>query len=482
MARARVARASTSASKGSALTPAQSRSINRAFDLAASPSSTTIAQTSSSSRNKKRSRTTIESSTENEGEDEYDMAIGPSGTSNSRNDATTENGWQGGGGGFLPEGEEADQVNGATATTGGGFIVEDDDRAASTISPYYGGGGGGGFIAEDSEMVDAGGGGFLPEPEDVPPLGGGFVPEDDDEGISELPDLPDLPSLSNSNDTTLPPPKYSTNLIPLRSIPVAIASLNLPASEKDLVDLFSDVAVPNEEGVECVAKERFVEVCKAFMAGMDDEDEDKSPASDDEDDYEGDAYEDRDESVKPSRRRSNRRSTRANYVQDDEPLAPLPEDFAPEDDDDDDDEESDFEDLNGSASKGKVTASAKQSKGKGKARTTKAEKRDPNRELSKQKVEEALDTFELFFEGSVDKRPLKDRAIAMHDLERVARLLNEDLPEDDVSAPACRDGGSYSLTLGSVRCLQIREMWDYAASTRGVVDLEAFARVLAQAL
>ncbi|SGY76811.1 BQ5605_C005g03518 [Microbotryum silenes-dioicae] len=460
MARPRVARASTSASKGSALTPAQSRSINRAFDLAASFSSTRTAQSGISSRTKKRSRTTIASSTEDEGEDEYDMAIDPSGTSNSRNDAIAENGWQGGGGGFLPEGEEVDQVNGETPTTGGGFIVEDNDRAASTISPYVGGGGGGGgFKAEDREMVDAGGGGFLPEPEDVLLLGGGFVPEDDDEGIPELPDLPDLPSLSNSNDTTLPSYKDSTNLIPLRSIPVAIASLNLPASENDLMDLFSDVAVPNEEGVECVARERFVEVCEALMAGMDDEDEDEPPASDDEDDDEGDAYEDRDEFVKPSRRRSNRRSTRANYVQDDEPIAPLPEDCALEDDDDDDDEESDFEDLNGSASKGKVTASAKKSKGKGKARTTRAEKRDPNRDLSKQEVEEALDTFELFFEGSVDKRPLKDRAIAMHDLERVARLLNEDLPEDD-----------------------IREMWDYAASTRGVVDLEAFARVIAQAL
>lgn len=309
-------------------------------------------------------------------------------------------------GGFIPDDEQFNFVE----APGGGFLLVDDNNNPLVDSTTTGGG----FLPEFE-----GGGGFLPEPGADYATEGGFLPE-----------LP-IPSLDfNSNAGTgggaptrsspSPPPPQSR--IPVRAIPRALTSLNLPSSA-DILAMFHDVASDDEDGIASVRRERFVEACGVLLSVAA-----EGESSDDDSEEEGEAYEGEEGDGTSSRRRRAplRRSTRGRPVTEDEGTT----DGTLMDVDDLPSEESEASDSSleiVGESKGK-----KATKGKGKGKTTKTTKIKKPRALSKEELQEAEDTFELFFEGSLQKGTTLEKKIGLADLERVTRLLNEKMSEDGV--------------------------------------------------
>lgn len=334
-----------------------------------------------------------------------------------------------GAGGFLLDNDAAMPSGG-----GGGFFPEDDGL-----------GGGGGFLLDDNGPTNySGAGGFVPD-FDAPLAGGGFLMEDDMAGgggflpdLPELPELPPLPELPSLGNEDLPTPRPPSR-IPLKTIPAALDALSLPSTSHDLISLFREVASEDEDGVASVRREAFLEACGVLLGDADAESDDGKPSSND---SEEDAYVE--QSGSGRRRIPTRRSTRANPIQDDS--VPAAMDLDDPDSEPYDSEDSDIEIVGPSSSK----------KGKGKATATKTKDKTPARRkkarvLSKAELQEAEDTFELFFEGGLQIGKTKDKVIGLAELERVTRVLNEKISEDEVrslcfaSLPFSQHRAQYAL-------------------------------------
>lgn len=323
-------------------------------------------------------------------------------------------------GGWVVEGDGAGQDYG-----GGGLLLDNDVAMASGggFFPEDNLGGGGGFLLDDTAPIDySAAGEFLPDL-DALPAGGGFLMDDDVSGggflpeLPELPELPPLPELPSLDDDDLPTPQPPSR-IPLKAIPAALDALSLPSDSHDLLSLFREVASEDEDGVASVRREKFIEACGVLLGDAED-----TPSSDA--DSEEEAYVE--EGASKSRRRiPTRRSTRANPIKDD--TVPAAMELDDEDSEPYDSDDSDIEIIGPTASK----------KGKGKAKTTKGKapaRRKKERVLSRAELQEAEDTFELFFEGGLQVGKTKDKVIGLAELERVTRVLNAKLSEDEVRFP-----------------------------------------------
>ncbi|KAK4052802.1 hypothetical protein OIV83_002089 [Microbotryomycetes sp. JL201] len=388
---------------------------------------------------------------------------------------------QDGGGGFLTHHDDILPTNGAgfftdnDTSTGGGFLPELGNEA------FGAGGDGGGFMPE-LPLLDSNhtfGGGFLTDDNAFTEGGGGFLP--DDAEMPELPPLPDLPPIPSTSTTSHPattrpiptaPPRV-VNRISLRKIPQALEQLDLPADSKDLLDLFREVASDDET----VSKERFFEACAALMSDVQDTSDDNSSSSQSykEEQSSSDERERRRQgsklkrldgtAVAQTKRATPRRSTRANPAGDEEETAKAAIAKARTRIDEDDDDLALSEgqaaayDSANANDKGSASAtSSKNTASKGRKSKGKVKLKQP-RKLTVEELRDAEDTFELFFEGDSRKQHARDKVLTLTDLQRVTRLLKEDMSEDD-----------------------LQEMIEYAARERGQVDLEAFTKVLAEAL
>ncbi|GAA6062021.1 hypothetical protein JCM10212_005454 [Sporobolomyces blumeae] len=394
-----------------------------------------------------------------------------------------------GGGFFLPETSEP--------STGGGFLPDPPPPPTTTTNF-----GGGGFLVDDSDSTMANsdtyatfgsGGGFLQDPNanDTPfSGGGGFFPSattygDDPTRFALASDavqgqggfLPGLPPLDPAASFSLPAPPRPDR-IPLSLIPTALRSLRVPrGSEKEVMEMFEEVASDDEEaeGGKSVRRERFREALEVLLGDDQDEDEDEDEESaEKEDGEENDEGEDEyREANEPRKRRippamstrTTRRSTRANptttepedgHVDSVDFAGDLPSESSdsasPSEDDDDD-----ADDVGAPTRRGK---GSKQKKPAAKGRSAKSQKTryDPLAPVSKKELAAAADSFDLFFEDSPQLALKQDeRVIGVAELERACRVLKEKLNEDD-----------------------LREMLEFAGRSRGLVDIESFARILVE--
>ncbi|GJN93115.1 hypothetical protein Rhopal_006160-T1 [Rhodotorula paludigena] len=437
--------------------------------------------------------------------------------------ASTEQGAEGAaagevGGGFLPEPPAADTGGGfivdePSAAAGGGFLPEPSAAGGGGFLPEPDNVGGGGFLPEPAQTGEGGGflvddaGGFLPDPA-APSFdaGGGFLPPDGDTAMPDygmsggflplppnlasadadfsgsggfLPDsdaLPEPVALAHALPTPPPPPSR----IPLVHIPAALRDLGLHRvglAGAELLGLFEEVASDDDEaeGGRSVRRERFKEACEVLMGDDDESDEEGEGNGDGEGDK--DEYREEDEELGEGRRRRRsarqqpaRRSTRGRAARTGEgnEEASTPDitardfgaslDALPDDDDElssvASDSESDEGASGSSARRGKKGAGGKgKAKKGGKARASRG---DASRPLSARDLADAGDSFDLFFEESPQMAfPQSRRTIGLMELQRACRVLKEKMSEGDMN-----------------------EMVEYAARSKGIVDLEAFARIL----
>lgn len=321
----------------------------------------------------------------------------------------------GGGGGFLPD---------DGAEMGGGFFPE------PTSGDNGGGGGGGGFLPEDYSTS------------------GGFLPDDDTSGGGFLPDpSPQQPQQFGSytlySDPSPPPlPPLPSERIPLSKIPQALQLLNLPSTSRDLLELFKDAAEEDENGQESVDKEKFRKVCEALL---DDEDEDEdehgssSSSLSEIEEGEGEGEESEgyidEEGVANSTRRSTRntRSTardskgRGKAIDQDLPSQDieisLPADFS--------DSSLSSSSSTSSTRRSKSTSSKSKSK-KLSSSSSKTTKRRPRHDgpLSNEELQEARDSFDLFF--ATGAPIVGEKTIGLTELRNVSKLLGEKLGDEEV--------------------------------------------------
>ncbi|GAA5968543.1 hypothetical protein JCM11641_007672 [Rhodosporidiobolus odoratus] len=408
------------------------------------------------------------------------------------------------GGGFLPEDQGAGGfLPELDSSTGGNFLAETDTTS------------GGGFFP--SEPLDAGGflplplpdeqaGGFLPDEQ-----AGGCLPDLSDSTMHDSPSfatargflscalpgdafafsggfLPDeLPTpapLTNADKLPTPPPLLPPpDRIPLSSVPSALRQLGLhkaglPAVE--LLELFEDVASDDEEmGGKSVRRERFREACEVLMQESDDEGDE----GEGEDEVaEGGEYRDEveDQEEQPAgRRRRPTRTTRSTAAA---AAARSTRRSGPVVDDDEngeeglDDQDKDFgaqlDDLpSDSADSGEATSDSDNSAGTSRSNKAKGKKpaaprgkgkgqrkRGEEIVLTVQDLADAEDTFDLFFVDSAQEGIKRgQKTIGLAELQRACRVLKEKMGEGDLN-----------------------EMLEYAGKSKGKVDLEAFARILAE--
>ncbi|BGP34803.1 hypothetical protein JCM10296v2_006627 [Rhodotorula toruloides] len=470
--------------------------IDAAFDAAVSPSHTPHSDARPPPRKKAKKAVVLD---DEEGEDdEMELVVG---------DAAA--GGVNLGGGFLPEPPAKDFAG------GGGFLPEDDTGGGGFLPEDSGADLGGGFLPEppanaDTQLsgVDTGGGfllddfskegGFLPLP--PPPLagsgdpmavdysastsaagGGGFLPDPPAEFSSAGGFLPD-PSASDPF-LTLPTPVPPPSRIPLTSIPPALRSLGLHRlglAGADLMALFEEVASDDEdaEGGRSVRRERFREACEVLMGDTDEEDGSEEEYRDEEEDEEEEgksrrrlrrageptisvAADDEGNDAPKLRRQPARRSTRANPLPEDEDVSA--KDFGAALDALPDDSESSLseaatdseDDVSGSAAAAKKKGkSPAKSKGK---KPRRGRRGNPN-DITAEDVVAAEDTFDLFFEESPQSvLPKRERGIGLMELQRACRVLKEKMTDGDLN-----------------------EMLEYAGRSKGLVDLESFARILVE--
>jgi hypothetical protein len=169
----------------------------------------------------------------------------------------------------------------------------------------------------------------------------------------------------------------------------------------------------DEDGVEGVRLERWVEVCEALLR---DEEVDSESGESEEEESEGYG-----ESGKGKGREGVRRSTRGNPVQEDTNMRGMEE------------LGSDLEEAESSDDGNKVLSPPTRGKGKGKANGKgKRGKKDRDRVLSREELRGAEDTFELFFEESTQLSS-NSRTIGLPELKNITRLLKEKFTEAEVS-------------------------------------------------
>ncbi|GAA5831923.1 hypothetical protein JCM11251_002753 [Rhodosporidiobolus azoricus] len=404
----------------------------------------------------------------------------------------------GGGGGFLPE---------PPLPPPGGFLPDPSSTSADSPMPdassAFSGGGGGFFTsALPGDASFAGTGGFLPSDEDVDadtsfelptpaPLthSDAALPPPPDAFASALGTDPSAFDLPIPPSSAAPPPPER---IPLHKIPAALRQLGLhnrglPAA--DLLALFEDVASDDENlpgDGKSVRRERFRKACEVLLADAsseegDDNEKEGDGRDEDEGDYRGE--EDEDDAPVVRRRRqparttrstaaAAKRSTRANRVVDEdeegeeeaeedgggfvrekdfgEQLDDLPSESSGDEDEYGEEEDSDGEPISTSTKK-KPSASA--ATGRRKIR-----RRGSEILLTEQDLADAEDSFDLFFVDSVQEgKERAERSIGLLELQRACRVLKEKLGEGELN-----------------------EMLEYAARSKGKVDLEAFARILVE--
>ncbi|BGO94949.1 hypothetical protein NBRC10512_000628 [Rhodotorula toruloides] len=470
--------------------------IDAAFDAAVSPTHTPDSDARPPPRKKARKAVVLD---DEEGEDdEMELVAGDAGASADalRGGFLPEPPAEGfaDGGGFLPE-DDAGGAGGflpedSGADLGGGFLPDppgDTDMQASSADT-----GQGGFLLDDFASE----GGFLPLP--PPPLadsgdpmavdysastsagGGGYLPEPPAEFSTAGGFLPDpRPTSRASPSFTLPTPPPPASRISLTSIPSALRSLGLHRlglAGADLMQLFEEVASDDEEveGGRSVRRERFREACEVLMGDTDEEDGEEGEEYRDEEEEEEEgksrrrlrragepkasAVADEENDAPKLRRQPARRSTRANPLPEDEDVSA--KDFGAALDALPDDSNSslseaatDSEDDIGGSAKGKGKSPAK-SKGK---KSRRGRRGNPD-DITAEDVAAAQDTFDLFFEESPQSvLPKRERAIGLMELQWACRVLKEKMTDGDLN-----------------------EMLEYAARSKGLVDLESFARILVE--
>ncbi|BGP02902.1 hypothetical protein RTBOTA2_005824 [Rhodotorula toruloides] len=470
--------------------------IDAAFDAAVSPTHAPDSDARPPPRKKARKAVVLDDEEEGEeGEDdEMELVAGDAGAGEAAS-----------GGGFLPDPPAGDFAG------GGGFLPEDETGGGGFLPEDSGAELGGGFLPEppgDTNMQPTGGdtgdgfllddfaneGGFLPLP--PPPLadsgdsmavdysastsagggGGGFLPDPPAEFSSGGGFLPDPDASDPSPSFALPTPPPPASRIPLTSIPSALRSLNLHRlglAGTDLMQLFEEVASDDEEveGGRSVRRERFREACEVLMGDTDEEDgEEGDEYKDEEEEEEGKsrrrlrragepkpaAADDGENDVPKLRRQPARRSTRANPLPEDEDVSA--KDFGAALDALPDDSDSSLSEA-ATDSEDDVGGSAKK-KGKspGKGKKSRRGRRGHPDDITAEDVAAAQDTFDLFFEESPQSvLPKRERAIGLMELQRACRVLKEKMTDGDLN-----------------------EMLEYAARSKGLVDLESFARILVE--
>ncbi|KAK4698487.1 hypothetical protein P7C70_g7788, partial [Phenoliferia sp. Uapishka_3] len=356
-----------------------------------------------------------------------------------------------GGGGFVQE--------------AGGFLVEDGgDQVMAGQSGENGEGGG--FLVEEEEEPfrlddsEPQAGGFILD--DTEPSAGGFILDDATFDESLLEPLPPF----QFDDSAPAPPQIAPTAtrIPLKSIPEALISLNLPSDSHDLLSLFADVASDDEEGVLSVSRERFVEACNVLL-GSDTEgeqigSEEEEEEEEKEESGESDAYVEEDAPMRriPTRSRATRANPGPTSLDKGKGKAIVVGELVLSSSEEESAVDSDNEGggTSGRSSKSKAKkGTTPKGKGKGKGKGKKERK---GRVLNEEELKEAEDSYELFFEGS-SRAGKKGRSIGLGELKNVAALLNEKLSDED-----------------------LLEMLEYAGRNGGVVDLAAFTNLLAEAL
>uniref|UniRef100_A0A0K3CID8 BY PROTMAP: gi/342319235/gb/EGU11185.1/ putative Chloride channel protein k [Rhodotorula glutinis ATCC 204091] n=1 Tax=Rhodotorula toruloides TaxID=5286 RepID=A0A0K3CID8_RHOTO len=309
-------------------------------------------------------------------------------------------------------------------------------RTSSTAEKDAGAGeaaSGGGFLPDPPAGDFAGGGGFLPEDETG---GGGFLPEDSgaELGGGFLPEPP--------GDTNMQPTGGDTGdgfllddfaneggFLPLPPPPLA------DSGDSMAVDYSASTSAGGGGG-------GFLPDPPAeFSSGG----EPKPAAADD-----------GENDVPKLRRQPARRSTRANPLPEDEDVSA--KDFGAALDALPDDSDSSLSEA-ATDSEDDVGGSAKK-KGKspGKGKKSRRGRRGHPDDITAEDVAAAQDTFDLFFEESPQSvLPKRERAIGLMELQRACRVLKEKMTDGDLN-----------------------EMLEYAARSKGLVDLESFARILVE--
>lgn len=308
------------------------------------------------------------------------------------------------------EDESMEEISGVGNSFGYEFSNNNNNNnLAGGFEPHAGGfepEAGGGFMVDDDEDVPMAGG-FEIEPEEN---GGGFIQDDQDQDQEES--YQEVPAVA------------TRTRIPFRSIPTALEALSFPANAQ-VMDLFKEAASDDEDGVSSVSKDRFVKIC-AVLTGDSDDDEDDDHNKDGEEDKEdsdssdGEEEEYVEEDVKlSSRKGTSRRITRSN-------AEPLVEKVLESEDDQVEESDSDIEIIEPI-----ILASSKKGKGStSNGKSTNSRKKKSVRVVS---AAEALDSFELFFEGSDQGGKVSKRTIGYEEILNAAKLLDEDLKEEDVS-------------------------------------------------
>lgn len=311
----------------------------------------------------------------------------------------------------------------------GGFMLEDTEMGGGGFMPEEAAGGGG-FVVEGEEEIGAGG--FLPEDDTAGGfIAGGFDPMDTDTKDRSSPPIYARPA----------PPVNPFALLPLSGVPASLAKLRLrPGALTQLMSIFRGAADKNNEGEDCVSRQKFVDGCAVMILdGRSDDEEGEDDEEEEEEEYEP-------EESTSSAKKSATRATRSNPA----PLQRLKNDVkgkgkareveavASDVGELADSEESDGATTSRSVSKyatkakGKAKDSPATSATKGKGRAKKV--KDRNREMTKEELEVAKETFDLFFEDSDQLwQETKDRTIGMSEMRRVAKFLNEKIKDDEVS-------------------------------------------------
>jgi hypothetical protein len=337
--------------------------------------------------------------------------------------------------------------------------IADDEEEEDTVmvdrhpTASGSGKGDGGFILDDTRNDDAMGGGFMLEEDEGDNAAGGFIVDSPGQGGGEGGFLPESSPLDAESDAAGSPQHPLPNLLPLSSLSRAFDALpTLPRSARyPLMEAFGIVAETNEDGVKCISRDKFIEACSVIIREEydDDQENDDAEAERDEDEngdvesQEGEEeWEDEEMRGKVSRRQrgaTNIRTTRSNAASTSTAMVIDP--LIGEEIDDDEAEASSNSDSRPTAgsktsakSKSKAPVVIFKSKGKGKAKEKVGKK---NRVLTAEEVIEAEETFDLFFEGSIQRElGITDREITMEELRRVSRLLEEKNSEEEVSSIA----------------------------------------------
>ena len=204
--------------------------------------------------------------------------------------------------------------------------------------------------------------------------------------------------------------------------------------------MFSDATEKNEEGEDCISRSQFIQGCSVFVTENDQEsqgEEDFDAEVVDSGDGSGEEYQE-EEQVKSSSSRRSGRVTRMNptprgaaaLVEQDQEGLESNQEISIVASDSEELSEVDDEDISVMSSSSKVTPSKSTP-----LKKSRSKKKDRNRILSRAEVEDAEDTFDLFFHEDSSQMFVEshDRTIGMEEMRYVSNLLGQKLTDEDVS-------------------------------------------------